>query len=63
MAVSPWGEVYVDGRKKGISPPLAEIKLAPGKHVVEIRNTAFQPYVKTVELAANGRLKIKHKFQ
>lgn len=63
LAVTPWGEVYVDGRRKGISPPLAEIKLAPGKHTVEIRNTTFQPYTKTVELEAEGRLKIKHKFQ
>jgi hypothetical protein len=43
LAITPWEEVYVDGRKKGVSPPLAEVKLAPGKHVVEIRNTAFQP--------------------
>jgi len=63
LAISPWGEVYVDGRRKGISPPLAEIKLAPGKHKVEIRNTTFQPYTKTVELEAQGHLKIKHKFQ
>jgi serine/threonine-protein kinase len=63
LAISPWGEVYVDGRRKGISPPLAEIKLAPGKHNVEIRNTTFQPYTKTVELEAQGHLKIKHKFQ
>ncbi len=53
----------MDGRRKGISPPLAEIKLAPGKHKVEIRNTTFQPYTKTVELEAEGHLKIKHKFQ
>lgn len=63
LAVTPWGEVYVDGRRKGISPPLAEIKLAPGKHTVEIRNTTFHPYTKTVQLEAEGRLKIKHKFQ
>jgi len=63
LAVSPWGEVYVDGRRKGISPPLSEIKLAPGKHTIEIRNTTFQPYTKTVELEAEGRLKIKHRFQ
>jgi len=63
LAVTPWGEVYVDGRRKGISPPLAEIKLAPGKHAVEIRNTTFQPYAKTVELKAEAYLKIKHKFQ
>jgi tRNA A-37 threonylcarbamoyl transferase component Bud32 len=63
LAVTPWGEVFVDGRRKGISPPLAEIKLAPGKHTIEIRNTTFQPYAETVDLQADGYLKIKHKFQ
>lgn len=63
LAVTPWGEVYVDGRRKGISPPLAEIRLAPGKHAVEIRNTTFPPYAKTVHLEAAGYLKIKHKFR
>ena len=38
-------------------------RLAPGKHTVEIRNTTFQPYAKTVELEAKGYIKIKHKFQ
>jgi serine/threonine-protein kinase len=63
LAVTPWGEVYVDGRRKGISPPLAEIRIAPGKHTVEIRNTTFQPYARTVDLEAESYLKIKHKFQ
>ena len=63
LAITPWGEVYVDGKRKGISPPLAEIKLAPGKHTVEIRNTTFQPYAETVNLEAEGNVKIKHKFQ
>ena len=63
LAITPWGEVYVDGRRWGISPPLVDIKLVPGKHTVEIRNSTFPPYTKTVELEAGGRLKIKHKFQ
>jgi len=63
LAVTPWGEVFVDGKRKGITPPMAEIQLAPGKHAIEIRNTTFQPYRRTVELGAGGRLKIKHKFQ
>jgi serine/threonine-protein kinase len=63
LAVTPWGEIYVDGTRRGITPPLVEIQLAPGKHTIEIRNTTFQPYTKTVELGAEGRLKIKHKFQ
>ena len=63
LAVTPWGEVYVDGRKSGISPPLTELKLAPGKHTIEIRNTTFQPYAQSVNLEANATLKIRHKFQ
>src|SRR5262249_40728582 len=38
FAVTPWGEVYIDGRKTGITPPLNEIRLTPGKHTIEIRN-------------------------
>jgi eukaryotic-like serine/threonine-protein kinase len=63
FAVSPWGEVYVDGRRRGISPPLQEIKLSPGKHVVEIRNTTFQRHSQTVDLDADASVRIKHKFQ
>ena len=63
FAVTPWGEVYVDGRRRGISPPLQEIKLSPGKHVVEIRNTTFRRHSQTVELDADASVRIKHKFQ
>jgi serine/threonine protein kinase len=63
LAVAPWGEVYVDGRKKGISPPLVEVRLAPGKHDIEIRNTTFPRYVQSVNLEADAHVKVKHKFQ
>ena len=63
LAVSPWGEVYVDGRKRGISPPLTELRLAPGRHTIEIRNAQFAPYAETVNLEANASAKIKHKFR
>jgi serine/threonine-protein kinase len=63
FAVTPWGEVYVDGRRRGISPPLQEIKLSPGKHFVEIRNTTFQRHSQTVDLVADASVRIKHKFQ
>ncbi len=63
FAVSPWGEVYVDGRRRGISPPLQELKLPPGRHVIEIRNTSFQRHNETVDLQADASIRIKHKFQ
>ncbi len=63
FAVTPWGVIYVDGIRKGVSPPLTEIKLAPGKHVVEIRNTTFRSYRQSVNVRGEGTVKIKHKFK
>lgn len=64
LAVSPWGEIYVDGRKRGTSPPLTELKLAPGRHTVEIRNSTFVPYAETVDLKGEtATVKIKHRFR
>jgi hypothetical protein len=63
FAVTPWGEIFVDGRKRGISPPMQELRLPPGKHVIEIRNTTFAPYRETIDVAADGIVRIKHKFQ
>jgi hypothetical protein len=62
LGIAPWGEVYVDGNKKGVSPPLNRLQVAPGKHEIEIRNTAFPPYKQTVNLKPGEQLKIKHKF-
>jgi len=63
FAISPWGEVYVDGNSVGVSPPLAALQLAPGKHEVEIRNQAFAPFGYTVNLEPGKSLKIRHKFK
>lgn len=63
FAITPWGEVYVDGNKEGVSPPLNELKLAAGKHKIEVRNAGFSPYIATLELQAGSTHKIKHKFK
>jgi hypothetical protein len=63
LGIAPWGEVYVDGNKKGVSPPLNSLQVAPGKHQIEIRNTTFSPYKQTVDLKPGEQLKIKHKFR
>ena len=63
VEVSPWGDVYVDGAKKGRAPPLTELRLAPGKHRIEIRYTNFKPYVETVVLDSAAHHKITHTFR
>ena len=63
LAVSPWGEVHVDGKMHGVSPPLQQLELAPGRHRIEIKNSAAQPHVVTVNAKPGERIRIKHKFE
>ena len=62
LAITPWGEVIVDGKKVGISPPLTKLELSPGAHSIEIRNGTFSPYHVKVNVTADQSLKIKHQF-
>ncbi|MHB1331107.1 MAG: protein kinase domain-containing protein [Sulfuriferula sp.] len=63
FAITPWGEVYVDGKKIGAAPPLKELKISAGKHLIEIRNTGFPPYSKTIDLQTDSTKKIKYIFK
>jgi class 3 adenylate cyclase len=63
LAINPWGEVYIDGRKMGVSPPLKELQVTPGKHTIEIKNTSFASHTETLEVNLNGRVKITHQFR
>lgn len=63
LAVSPWGEIRIDGKNVGVAPPLTGLKLAPGKHRVEIRNGDFPPFQQQIDVAAGQTVRIKHKFQ
>ncbi len=63
FAITPWGEVYIDGKKIGAAPPLKELKIPAGRHTIEIRNTDFPAYSKVVDLQADSTKKIKYIFK
>jgi hypothetical protein len=63
FAISPWGEILVDGKNLGVSPPVQELQLSPGRHRIEIRNTSFAPHVQIVEVKSGERIRIRHRFQ
>ena len=63
FAISPWGEVHINGKMHGISPPLRNVDLPPGRHRVEIKNAGFPPHVEVVDAKSGGRIRIRHKFQ
>lgn len=63
FAILPWGEIFIDGKSQGASPPLRKIRISPGKHQIEIKNTEFPAYNQTVALEAGEKNLIKHKFK
>ena len=62
LLIVPWGEVYVDGRKRGISPPLKSLLLAPGLHIVEIRNSNLPSHLEKIDVKPGAEIRIKHTF-
>jgi serine/threonine-protein kinase len=62
IAISPWGNVEVDGAASGAAPPLTELKLAEGRHQVVVRNGDFAPFVATINVVAGQTTSIRHKF-
>jgi hypothetical protein len=63
LAIDPWGEVFVNGKSQGASPPRKQLKLPPGKYRIEVRNSTFPAHVQTVELKSREELTVRHKFQ
>ena len=48
--VRPWGDVYVNGARRGASPPLRSVSLTPGVYQIEIRNGSLPPLHRTVAI-------------
>lgn len=57
-----WGTVFVDGEIKGITPPVMVMKLAPGRHQVELRNPALPSVKREVEVSAGKTVVVRHSF-
>jgi class 3 adenylate cyclase len=63
FAIQPWGEVYVNGKASGVSPPVKSLKLPPGKYKIEVKNTTFAAYTESIDLKARDEVTIRYKFQ
>jgi hypothetical protein len=63
FAVAPWGEVYVDGKARGTTPPLAQLLLPAGRHTIELRNGERVPYIAQIEVAPDRPQQIVYRFQ
>ena len=61
--IDPWGQVFVNGRAIGVSPPLKQYNLAPGKYKIEVKNGTFTPFATSIEVKAKEDVDVKYKFQ
>jgi class 3 adenylate cyclase len=63
LDIKPWGEIYVNGKSQGVSPPKKFIKLDPGKYKIEFRNTTFPAHSENVDVKARDEITLRHRFQ
>ncbi len=63
LAILPWGEIYLDGKKQGVSPPLMELQVVAGRHTLEIRNSTFPVYKEVIRVKPGANIKIRHSFK
>ena len=62
LAIKPWGTVYVDGRERGVSPPMKRLSLPAGKHKIRIVNPSFPDYSVNLDSGKNKSGAIEHDF-
>jgi len=62
FAIKPWGEILVDGKKRGVSPPLKELLVPEGRHRIEIRNGTFAGYTDEFDVTAGRSVRVTHSF-
>ena len=62
IAVAPQGELYIDGKHYGATPPITTLDLEPGMHRIEIRSGSRKPYLTYITVQAGDLRRIRHDF-
>lgn len=62
VAVSPGGEIYVDGKHAGTAPQLTTLDLEPGMHRIEIRSGSRRPYLTYMVVEPGEERHIRYDF-
>ena len=63
LAIKPWGTVYVDGRQRGVSPPMKRLVLTAGKHKIRIVNPNFPDRLIKLDSAKKKSGTLVHDFR
>jgi hypothetical protein len=61
--IEPWGEILIDDKPTGVSPPLIQIGLPAGTHRVEVRHGNDAPWVAQIDVEAASPVTVSHRFE
>jgi hypothetical protein len=62
LRIRPWGEIYVDGQRVGVTPPLRTLEVAPGRRVIVVKNGVLPDYRTEVTVGLDQSVKLTHDF-
>src|SRR5690606_19279492 len=62
LDVSPRGEIYIDGKHYGTTPPVTTVVLEPGMRQIEVRSGSRKPYLTYMMVQAGDERRIRHNF-
>jgi hypothetical protein len=62
LEVKPRGEVFVDGVSQGQSPPLSQVEIPAGRHVIQVRSPGYAPLELNLNLSAGEQATVTHTF-
>ena len=62
LAVSPWGQVEVNGKPVGLTPPLSSLSLPLGTHQITLRNDDFPAHTAQVVVTQDKPVVVRHRF-
>jgi len=63
FSIKPWGEIIVDGKTRGVSPPIKELSIPEGRHRIEIRNGAFPGYESELDIKPGSSGSVSYSFK
>jgi serine/threonine-protein kinase len=62
LAITPWGQIEVNGQPAGTAPPLTRLTLPEGTHQITVRNADFPPYSTTVQVHPDRPVILRFRF-
>ena len=62
LAVTPWGQIDIDGMAAGTTPPLTKLDLPVGPHRITVRNGDNPPFATTLQVDADKPAVVRHRF-